>query len=297
MGQGIMTTLPAILADELGADWSAVKLEFADFAPAYRHPAYKWMFTGNSESISAFHELMRSMGAAAREMLTSAAASRWHVPVSELTAHSSQIWHERSRRSLSFAALAQAAAKLTAPEKPTLRAQRTLIGRPLDRVDVPQKVDGTAVFGIDVRLPNLVNATVSVSPVYGGTLLSFDRQAVLSSPGVLSTVLIPNGLAIVADSYWHARKALSVADIRWQDGELAALDSKSLREQYERALTDGPFFSRHAEGDVRIAVPSTRDDGADELHRSCHLGPMRAVATDTRRGAHAHGGQATHGVT
>jgi isoquinoline 1-oxidoreductase beta subunit len=281
MGQGIMTTLPAILADELGADWSAVKMEFADFAPAYRHPTYQWMFTGNSESISAFHDLMRSMGAAAREMLISAAAARWNVLAHELTARSSQIWHDRTQRSLDFGALADAAAKLSPPKKPMLRAQRTLIGRSLDRVDVPQKVDGSAVFGIDVHLPNLVNATVSVSPVFGGTLLSFDRQAVLSSPGVLTTIAIPNGLAIVADSYWHARKALSVADIRWQEGELAAVDSKSLREQYARALNDGPFFPRHAQGEAK-----TLESG--QLIRATYISPFQAHATMEPMNCTAH---------
>jgi isoquinoline 1-oxidoreductase beta subunit len=151
MGQGSTTTLAAALADELYLSLDAVRIEFAPFAPAYRDPVYNWMFTGNSQSTSSFYDVMRQMGAAAREMLLTAAASRWKTPVDGLKLSDGKILHPDGRRTLTYGQVASDAAKLPVPGRPALRAQMPSAGRALRRWDVPGKVDGSAEFGIDVK--------------------------------------------------------------------------------------------------------------------------------------------------
>src|SRR5262245_56138270 len=155
MGQGIQTTLPAILADELGADWSQVKLENAPADPAYRNPRLNWQFTGNSESTTAFFDLMRQMGARAREMLIAAAAQRWKVEPSQCRSESSKIVHVSSGRSFTFGELAVDAAKQPPVENPALKPEKEwqLVGKSLPRVENAAKLDGSAVFGMDVQVP------------------------------------------------------------------------------------------------------------------------------------------------
>jgi isoquinoline 1-oxidoreductase beta subunit len=154
MGQGIQTTLPAVLADELGADWGHIRLENAPADPAYRNPRINWQFTGNSENATALFELMREMGASGREMLINAAAARWKVNPSECHTDRSVVIHRPSGRRATFGTLAAAAAKLPRPTKPHLKraAEWTLIGKSLPRVENAAKVNGRAIFGIDVTV-------------------------------------------------------------------------------------------------------------------------------------------------
>src|SRR5262245_27970348 len=178
IGQGISTTLPAILADELGADWSRVVLETAPFDPAYANPKYKWMFTGNSESIQSFYDHMRTMGAAARTMLAQAAAARWGVNASECRAEQSAIMHPSGKR-VTFGEVAADAARLPMPEKPVLKpvSARAVDGQSLARADVPAKVDGSAVFGIDFERPGMLIAAVRTAPTIGGSLRGYAEGA------------------------------------------------------------------------------------------------------------------------
>jgi isoquinoline 1-oxidoreductase subunit beta len=173
MGQGISTTLPVALADELGIGLRDIVCENAPFDPAYRHPEYKWMFTGNSESVSALYDLMRHMGAAAREMLVSVAAARWGVDAAELSIINGRIGHPRSGRSLGIGDFASAAARLAPPEKPGLKEPSRLvfIGRATPRFDIPSKTDSSALFGIDVVVPRSSALNFRVSPAgrAGGT--------------------------------------------------------------------------------------------------------------------------------
>ena len=156
MGQGIATTLPLVLADELGADWPRVKLQWSDFDPAYRHPQYQWMFTGNSESIATFFPMMRTIGAAARDMLIRAAAKQFGVAADSLRVENGRIHHDATAGSLTFGAVAADAATLEVPKDPTLKPMSALkwIGKPQPRRDIPSKVDGSAQFGIDVSKSN-----------------------------------------------------------------------------------------------------------------------------------------------
>ncbi|WP_426110255.1 molybdopterin cofactor-binding domain-containing protein [Massilia sp. PWRC2] len=168
IGQSISTTLPAILADELGADWDPVRIEPAPFAPAYRNPERPLMFTGNSESTQAFYALMRTTGAAARAMLIQAAAARWNVAAAECVAAASRIRHTPSGRQWTFGELCTDAARLPVPRTPALKAERELklIGKALAKVDIPSKVDGSAQFGIDVTLAE--TPRIEVSFIDGG---------------------------------------------------------------------------------------------------------------------------------
>jgi isoquinoline 1-oxidoreductase subunit beta len=238
MGQGIMTTLPAVLAEELGADWKNVQIEFSPVAPAYQNPRIKWMFTGNSESTMSFFELLRTIGAAAREMLVTAAARRLNVPAAELRAENSKIVHAGSRRALTFGELAPDAAKLTPPENPKLKAEREwkLLGKSLPRIETASKLDGSAVFGIDFTMPGMVHAAVRQSPVHGPATAAFDKTEVLKMPGVIDVVPIPNGVAVVAEKYYEAQKALDRLKVSFSNETMSAVSTASLRAQYRAAL-------------------------------------------------------------
>ena len=259
IGQGISTTLPAILADELGADWNSVQLETAPYDPAYANPKYKWMFTGNSESIEAFYDLMRTMGAAARGMLTQAAAARWGVPASECRAAQSAIVHVSGRR-LTFGEVAADAAKLPIPGKPTLKpaSERQVDGKPLPRVDVPAKVDGSAVFGIDFRVPDMLIAAVRTAPTIGGTVRRYDENAIKGRAGVRAVVPIPNGVAVVADTYWQARSAIAAMPIEFDAGPNASLDSAGIRSAMRDALDKGPWASPVNAGDAAAILEQSK---------------------------------------
>jgi isoquinoline 1-oxidoreductase beta subunit len=287
IGQGISTTLPAILADELGADWDAVRLETAPFAPAYRNPERKWMFTGNSESVQAFHDLMRMMGAAAREMLVNAAASRWNVPSTTCRTAKGFVLHEPSGRRASFGELAADAAKLPPPANPTRKpdSELTLIGRALPRVDVAAKSDGSARFGIDVSVPGMLAAAVRTAPTLGGRLKSVDREAIGHLPGVRAVVPLENGVAVVADTYWQARSALARLPIEFTAGPNADLSTAEIRKQYRNSLEDGPWATPVNAGQVDAALQaSSRTVTADyESPFLAHatMEPMNCTASVT----------------
>jgi len=252
IGQGISTTLPAILADELGADWETVRLETAPFAPAYRNPTKNWMFTGNSESIQAFSDLMRQMGAAVREMLVHAAAARWGVPAESCRAERSQVFHSSSGRRATFGEVAAEASRLPVPSSPRLKSpdELTLVGKALPRIDIPEKVDGSAKFGIDMRLPGMLIAAVRTAPTLAGRLRGVDRAPALGQPGVRAVVPLDNGVAVVADTYWQARMALSRLEPDFDPGPDAGLSSRELSATYRRALEAGPWATPLNEGNL-----------------------------------------------
>ena len=176
MGQGIMTGIAMILAEELDADWSRVKAEFAPAAPAYFNPMFGRQATGGSTAVRAYWTPLRTAGATARELLLQAAAQQWQVERSACHARNGWVIHDASGNQLSYGALAAAAAKLPVPEAVFLKEPEdfVLLGKPLPRLDTPAKVDGSAVFGMDVKLPGLLTATVARCPTLGGKLKSFD---------------------------------------------------------------------------------------------------------------------------
>lgn len=244
IGQGISTTLPAVLADELGADWAAVQLVTAPRRAEFKNPKYQWQFTGNSESIQGFYELVRRMGAAAREMLVQAAAARWGVATDGCDTENSEVMHAASGRRLHFADVAEAAAGLPVPAQPRLRdaARQRLVGRALPRVDVPAKVDGSAVFGIDFALPGMLVAAIRTMPLIAGELQRVDTRRAAREPGVKAVLPLPDGVAVVATRYWQARRALDKLTVTAKPTSASAsVDSAGIEADYRRALADGPF--------------------------------------------------------
>jgi len=251
MGQGVMTTLPAVLAEELGADWSRVKIEFSTVAPEYRNPRINWQFTGNSESTTGFFELLRTMGASAREMLIVVAAKRWDAKPEDCAAENGRIIHRPTKRSFKFGDLAEDAARIVPPKDPKLKPQSEwkLLGRSLTRVELASKLNGAAIFGIDFTVPGLVQAAVMQSPVHGGTVSYFDRDSVANLPGVIDVVPIPNGIAVVANQYWQARQALKALKVEFEGGENSNVSSDSLSKQYRTALDGNSWKTVKSEGD------------------------------------------------
>jgi isoquinoline 1-oxidoreductase subunit beta len=222
MGQGIATTFAAILADELEADWSRCEVVFSPAAAAYRHPKLNWQFTGNAESIRSYHALIRSMAAAAREMLIAAAADRLQVPAIELTARGGSVRHSKSARSVGFGAIAAAAAEKPVPADPRVKPESEwrLVGqgRSLPRRDIPGKVDGSAIFGIDVKVSGMAHAAVLSAPTIGGRIAHVDDTAARRLAGVLAIVPMAGVVAVVAEHYWQARRALEAVEVTWQFG-------------------------------------------------------------------------------
>jgi isoquinoline 1-oxidoreductase subunit beta len=251
MGQGIMTTLPAVLAEELGADWSRVKVEISTVAPAYRNPRINWQFTGNSESTTSFFELMRTMGASAREMLIAAAAKRWGVSAEDCYADNGRIIHRPTRQILRFGDVAEDAARTPPPKDPKLKTEGEwkLLGKSLSRVELASKLNGTAIFGIDFTVPGLVHAAVMQSPVHGGTVSNFDKESVAKLPGVIDVVPIPNGVAVVARQYWQARQALKSLNVTFAGGPNSEISSETLDKQYRAAIDGNSWKTVKTEGD------------------------------------------------
>jgi isoquinoline 1-oxidoreductase subunit beta len=255
MGQGISTTFTAIIADELEADWSKCETVFSPAAKAYRHPVYDWQFTGNSESIRSYHALIRKMGAAGREMLIAAAAARLRVPAAALTARGGMVHHAATRRMIGFGDLATAAAAQPVPSAPRVKpeAEWRLVGhgRSLPRIDIPAKVAGTAVFGIDVKVPGMVHAAVVSAPMIGGQVASIDEASVVNMAGVLKVVPLGGAVAVVAEHYWQARLGLARLKVDWRPGRGGAFDDTTLEAMYRKAMQgDAGWAQAEKHGDV-----------------------------------------------
>ncbi len=222
-GQGVFTSLPKILAEELEADFDALEITLAPGDEFFANPNKGRQSTGNSDAVLGYAPILRRVGAAAKEMLISAAAKRWNVPPAQCRAEKSRIFHDASKRSLAFGEVVLAAAKLPMPEKPALKSrdQFKLIGKPTLRKDTPPKVDGSARFGADIVLPNMVYATVRHSPVFGGTLRAVDEAAALKLPGVIAIVPLKDKLSavtavgVIAQSFWQAKKAADALQVTW----------------------------------------------------------------------------------
>jgi len=282
MGQGITTTLAAALADELCLPLESVRLEFAPFDPAYRDPVYNWMFTGNSQGTTSFYEVMRKMGAAAREMLLSAAAARLRVDAPSLTLEQGVFRHPPSGRSVSFGEIAAEAAKVPVPSNPQPKADPRFAGRAVPRWDIPAKVDGSAGFGIDVQVPGMLLAAVRCAPRFGATLVHHDAAAIRARPGVVAVVELPNGLAVVAQTYWQARHALDTAQLTWSDGGSTLTTSGGLPALYHQKLASGAFETLKSAGEPAhaLAAAPLQRTAVFELPFQAHatMEPMNCTA-------------------
>src|SRR3954462_9946643 len=207
MGQGVMTSMPMLVAEELDIDWTRITTEWAPADPKYGNPNFGGQqLTAGSNSVRGMWKILRSAGATARVMLVTAAAQTWSVPENTLTTEKGEVVHKASGRRLKYGALVDKAATLPVPRGVTLKEPKnfTLMGKSLPRLDIPEKVNASAIFGMDVKLPGLLTARVVRCPVFGGKVASFNADKAKAVPGVKHVVQISNGIAVVADNYWTA---------------------------------------------------------------------------------------------
>lgn len=257
MGQGVYTSLPMLVAEELEADWSKVRFESAPVDPAYNHPVFGIQMTGGSTSTPSEWERMRKAGAAARMMLIAAAAKNWNVEPQSLKAEKSFVIHSASNRRASFGSLADAAATIEPPKEVPLKDPKDfkLIGKPTRRLDTPAKVDGSAQFGIDVKVPGMFTAVVARAPVFGGKVVSFNAEQTRRVPGVKDVVQVPSGIAVIANGFWAAKLGREKLEIKWDDGANANLSTTAMREQFAK-LAQTPGLVAKKIGDAGKALAS-----------------------------------------
>jgi isoquinoline 1-oxidoreductase beta subunit len=253
MGQGIWTALPMLVAEELDADWSRIRVEHAPAADVYRNTLFGTQMTGGSTSTWSEFDRYRQVGAMARALLVQAAAARFGVPATECSTDNGIV--VAGRHHATYGELAEAAAKLPAPANVELKkpAQWRIIGKPTRRLDTPQKIDGSAQFGLDVRLPGMLTAVVAHAPVFGGKVKSFDDADALKVRGVRKVVQIPTGVAVIADNTYAARTGRDALKIDWDPGPHAGLDTATLRKQFE-ALSKQDGANAGRAGDARAAM-------------------------------------------
>ncbi|MSO72454.1 MAG: xanthine dehydrogenase family protein molybdopterin-binding subunit [Rhodospirillaceae bacterium] len=258
MGQGSMTALAMLVAEELDCDWSKVRTEFVDpRLNITRNKVYGGMATVGSRAVRTSHEYLRKAGASARQMLVSAAAQRWNVPAGECQAAASVITHAASNRKLGYGAVAQAAAKLSPPKDVALKDPSSwkIAGKSTMRLDIAEKVMGKPIYAIDVALPDMLHAAIAQSPVFGGKLKSYDEAAIKNRKGVHSVVPLANAVAVVGESYWHAQRALKAMPIAWDDGANGKVTSTEIAAFLTGGLNDsGDVPVARNDGDVKAAL-------------------------------------------
>jgi isoquinoline 1-oxidoreductase subunit beta len=239
MGQGSMTTMPMIVADELDAEWGKVRVEQAPANPSlYANPVTGAQSYGGSRGVRDHLQMWRKAGAAARQMLREAAAKEWGVPVSEVETEPGVVIHRPSGRRLLYGQLVDRAQAEPVPQNPPLKSkdQFRYIGKERSRIDVPPKVNGQAVYGIDVKVPGMLIASIERSPVVAGSRVKrVDATAAKAVPGVKQVVEVTNGVAVVADTFWAALQGRKALTIEWDEGPVAAVSSPMISREYEAA--------------------------------------------------------------
>ncbi len=276
-GQGVTTGLPTIVAEELDADWSQMRAEFAPADPTRYNNLFfgPYQATGGSSSIANSWMQLRQAAAGARSMLVAAAAARWQVPAAEITVASGVVSHAGSGTEASFGELAVAAADMAPPDEPALKDPKdfTLIGTRIPRLDSNAKTDGSAMFTLDITRPGMLTALVKHPPKFGATVESFDPAAALDVPGVTDVVEIPRGVAVLADSYWSAKKGRDALEVVWSEAGAEQRDSAELTEEYKK-LAEQASLAARSDGDVSAVFA-----GADEVIRREFSVPFLAHAT------------------
>ena len=277
MGQGSLTGLAQLVAEELGCDWSKVSTEFPTPGQnVARKRVWGDFSTGGSRGIRDSNEYVRKGGAAARMMLIQAAANDWKVPAEECSAANGVITHDKTGRKTSFGKVAAAAAKLDPPKDIPLKDPKTwtIAGKPLKRLDTPPKIVGKPLYGIDVREPNMLYAAINACPVFGGKLQSYDEAKVQGMPGVKKVVKVgDNSVAVVADSWWRAKKALEALPIVWDEGENAKVTSASIAAFLKAGLDAEEAFVGNKTGDAKGSIA-----GAAKVSEATYSYPYQSHA-------------------
>ena len=258
MGQGTITGLAQLVAEELECNWSKIVYEYPTPGESVKRKRPWGDFsTGGSRGIRMSHEYVRKGGAAARMMLVQAAANQWKVPASECTAANSVITHAPSKRRVSYGKVAQAAAKLEAPKDVKLKDPKEwkVIGKPVKRLDTANKVNGKQVYGFDLKLPGMLNAAIKECPVFGGKVKSFDAARVANLRGVKKVLQVgDSAVAVVADHWWNAKTALDQLPVVWDEGPNAKVSGATIAEELKAGLDAEQAFVGNKEGDAKAAL-------------------------------------------
>jgi isoquinoline 1-oxidoreductase subunit beta len=272
MGQGVYTSLPMLLAEELDADWTKVGYESAPVDPKYNHPAFGMQMTGGSSSVWSGLDQFRQAGAAARAMLVAAAAQRWKVDAAACRTESGAVF--TSNRKLTYGQLAADAAKLTPPTHVQLKEAKTfkLIGKPIHRLDTPEKLNGKAEFGIDVKLPGMLTAVISRPPIFGAKMKSFDDSRARSMAGVRKIVAVPAGVAVIADTFWQAKTARDAVRVDWEEGSMQNFDTGEMIKDFrQRAKTPGSSVRKDGDAESALASSIKKIEAVYEVPYLSHL--------------------------
>ncbi len=282
MGQGVLTAIPMLLAEELDADWNRVGVIQAPVDTAYANPMFGMQATGGSTTIRAFWEPLRKAGAAAREMLVAAAAAQWKVDATTLRTENSYVIASKGSK-LSYGALTALAAKLPVPAQPKLKEPKDfkLLGKPLKRLDTPAKVNGAGRFGIDAAVPGMLVAVMARAPLPGAKPTRFDEAAAMAVAGVRQVHAIPSGVAVLADGYWAAKRGRDALRVEWDLGAHAGLSSPDISETLNSAAAQADAVSRD-EGNLRDAAANSAI-GVDAVYEAPYLAhacmePMNCTA-------------------
>ena len=279
MGQGTLTGLAQLVAEELECDWEKVSTEFIHPAQNLaRKRVWGEMSTGGSRGIRVSQDYVRRGGAAARTMLLQAAAEQWQVPMAELTVADGIVTHTVSKRRTSYGKLAPAASKLPVPDAKSVKlkvpGEWKLAGKPLKRLDTAAKLDGSLVYAIDFRLPGMIYAAVKDCPVFGGKLKGWDEAKIAGRPGLKKVVRVNDTtIAVVADTWWHAKSALEALPVQWDEGPNAKVSSASIAEHLRTGLSGDAYAGRN-EGDAQKAI-----EGAAKKVEAVYSTPFLAHAT------------------
>jgi isoquinoline 1-oxidoreductase subunit beta len=283
MGQGVLTALSQIVADELEADWQTVRYEVAPADRIYKNPVMGSQMTVGSTSISSSWKPLRKAASEARQVLVESAASHWRVPISECRASKGNVFHDSTERRLTYGEIVDRGIRSTKVAKAPIKDQDSLriVGRRIPRLDTPDKATGKAVFGIDVQAPDLLVATVIHAPAIGAKLKSFDATRALALPGMRHVFPIPGGLAVVADTFWHARRGADSVELEWDEDSTSSLSSEDIWNRW-RVLAKQSGKRLRNDGDAlrKISMASEVIEAAYELPFQAHAcaEPMNCTA-------------------
>jgi isoquinoline 1-oxidoreductase subunit beta len=286
MGQGTLTGLAQLVAEELECDWSKVTTEYPTPGQnVARSRVWGNFQTAGSRGVRDSHDYMRKGGAAARQMLIQAAANGWGVPAGECTVAKGVITHSPSGRTTTYGKVAEAASKLEAPKDVQLKDPKdwTIAGKPVKRLDTAEKLNGSQIYSIDVKRPGMLNAAIKACPVFGGKLKSFDAAQVQGMPGVKKVLAVDgNAVAVVADTWWRAKTALEALPIEWDGGPNVALSSEGIDKMLKEGLMAEQAFVGNQAGDVKAAIAGAAkkveaDYGFPYQHHAT-MEPMNATA-------------------
>ena len=283
MGQGVVTSLAMLAAEELECDWRKIRTEFAPADKAYINPLFGLQGTGGSTSVRGSWEPLLKAGATAREMLIEAAATKWGVEKSECRAEHGVVIHTASKRRLSYGMLADTARQLAPPKSVALKDPKSyrVVGKARKRLDTPDKVNGRTQFGMDVRLPGMLHAVVERCPVFGGKVASFDATKAKAVPGVRQVIQVSNGIGVVADNTWSAMEGRRALEVKWDEGPNASVNSASISKLFaERAGQPGAVARKEGDAAAAFSAAAKKIEAVYEVPYLAHatMEPMNCTA-------------------